>query len=112
MQYEKAHVERLLEPIRGTWKEKKVSVCSDRWTDAQRRPIINFMAVIESGQMFLNSVNAEGEKRNSLHSSLKIASKRLDLKMLFKSLLISLLHARMRVLLSMTSILTSFGLLV
>ena len=42
LQHEKAHVERLLEPIRGTWKEKGVSICSDGWADAQRRPIIKF----------------------------------------------------------------------
>ena len=29
LQREKAHVERLLQPIRGTWKEKGISICSD-----------------------------------------------------------------------------------
>jgi len=48
-------------------------------------------------------VNAEEKKkrtRNSSHRSLKIASKRLDLKILSKSSLIMLLYAKMRVLLS------------
>ena len=61
LQREKADVA-LLEPIRGTWKEKRLFICSDGWTDAQRRPIINFMAVIESGPMSLNFTNTGGEK--------------------------------------------------
>ena len=32
--------------------------------DAQRRPLINFMAVTESSPTFLNSVNVEGEVKN------------------------------------------------
>jgi len=32
--------------------------------NAQRRHIINFIAVIKSDPMFLNSVNAEGEVKN------------------------------------------------
>jgi len=50
-----------MEPIKGTWKQKGVSICSDRWADAQRRPIIIFIAVTESDTIFLNSVNVEGE---------------------------------------------------
>jgi len=40
---------------------KGVSIYSDGWADAQKSPLINFMAVTESGPMFLNSINAEGE---------------------------------------------------
>ena len=72
LQKEKAHVERLLEPIRGTWKQKGVSICSDGRADAQRRPNINFMAVTEAGPMFLNSVNAEGEKKNKYYIADKL----------------------------------------
>ncbi|XP_020247901.1 uncharacterized protein LOC109825460 [Asparagus officinalis] len=64
LQREKTHVERLMEPIRGTWQQKGVSICSDGWVDAQRRPIINFMAVCEGKPMFLNAVNADGEVKN------------------------------------------------
>lgn len=38
-----------------------MSVCSDGWSDAQRRPIINVMAACESGPMMLKAVNCEGE---------------------------------------------------
>ncbi|XP_020257986.1 uncharacterized protein LOC109834387 [Asparagus officinalis] len=64
LQHEKTHVERLMESIRGTWQQKGVSICSDGWADAQRRPIINFMVVCEGKPMFLNAVNAEGEVKN------------------------------------------------
>ncbi|KAJ0985234.1 hypothetical protein J5N97_003590 [Dioscorea zingiberensis] len=47
LQKEKANIERLLEPIKGTWKEKGVSIVSDGWSDSQRRPLINFMAVVK-----------------------------------------------------------------
>ena len=61
LQQEKAHVDRLLQPIKGTWKEKGVSIVSDGWSDSQRRPLINFMAVTESGPMFLKAVDCTGE---------------------------------------------------
>ena len=53
LQKERAHVERLLEPTKLSWKEKGVSIVTDGWTDSQRRPLINFMAASESGAMFL-----------------------------------------------------------
>jgi len=53
-----------MEPITTTWKQKGVSICSDDRADAQRRPLINFISVTESGPIFLNSVNAEGEVKN------------------------------------------------
>ena len=34
LQKERANVERLLEPIKGTWKENGVSIVCDGWTDA------------------------------------------------------------------------------
>jgi len=87
LQHEKSHVERLIEPIRAIWKQKEVSICSDGWADAQKRPLINFIAVTESGPMFLNSVNVEGEVNTDiiLLRSLKIVLKKLVLKMSCKS---------------------------
>ena len=61
MPKERANIERLLVPIKETWHEKGVSIVTDGWSDAQRRPLINFMAVTESGPMFLRAVNCEGE---------------------------------------------------
>ena len=61
LQQEKSNVEKLLEPIKTTWPLKGVTIASDGWTDAQRRPLINFLAITESGPMFLRGINTEGE---------------------------------------------------
>lgn len=61
LQQERRNVERLLQPIKGTWREKGVSIVSDGWSDSQRRPLINFMAITEGGPMFLKAVNCSGE---------------------------------------------------
>ncbi|XP_066163182.1 uncharacterized protein [Oryza sativa Japonica Group] len=58
---EKTHVERLLNPLKSTWPVKGVSIVSDGWSDAQRRPLLNFLAVTEDGPMFLRAINTEGE---------------------------------------------------
>ncbi|XP_047325092.1 uncharacterized protein LOC124928884 [Impatiens glandulifera] len=68
-QKERAHIERLLELIKTTWKEKGVTIVSDGWTDNQRRPLINFMVVTESGPMFLKAVNCEGEYKDKFYIS-------------------------------------------
>ena len=64
LQKEKSNIENLLEPIKKTWNEKGVSICIDGWSDAQRRPLINIMAVSESGPMFLKAINCEGETKD------------------------------------------------
>ena len=64
MQKEKSNIENLLEPIKKTWNEKGVSICSDGWSDAQRRPLINIMVVSESRPMFLKAINCEGETKD------------------------------------------------
>ncbi|KAG6514091.1 hypothetical protein ZIOFF_024431 [Zingiber officinale] len=61
LQKEKAHIEKLLEPAKAAWKQKGVSICSDGWSDVQRRPLINIMVVCESGPMFFKAINCEGE---------------------------------------------------
>ena len=64
LQKEKSNIENILEPIKKTWDEKGVSICSDEWSDAQRIPLINIMAVSESGPMFLKAINYEGETKD------------------------------------------------
>ncbi|XP_072984347.1 uncharacterized protein [Typha latifolia] len=64
LQQERANIEMLLNPIRSTWREKGLSIICDGWTDGQRRPLINFLAVTESGLMFLRAVNCEGEYKD------------------------------------------------
>ncbi|GJT24413.1 putative hAT dimerization domain, ribonuclease H-like domain protein [Tanacetum coccineum] len=61
VQQEKANVERLLQPIKDTWKEMGVSFVTDGWSDPQRRPLINFMATSSKGPMFIKAVNCMGE---------------------------------------------------
>ena len=39
-------------------------ICSDRWSDAQRRPLINIMAVSDGGPMFLKAINCEGDTKD------------------------------------------------
>ncbi|XP_028089093.1 uncharacterized protein LOC114289548 [Camellia sinensis] len=48
----------------GTWKEKGVSIVSYGWSDSQRRSLINFMAVSESGPMFIKAVDCFGETKD------------------------------------------------
>ena len=53
-----------MEPIKKTWNEKGVRICSDEWSDVQRRPLINIMAVLESELMFMKAINCEGETKD------------------------------------------------
>ena len=41
-----------------------MSIVSDGWSDSQRRPLINFMAVTEGGPMFLKAVDCSGETKD------------------------------------------------
>ena len=58
---ERSHVENLLRPIRNSWKHKGVTIVSVGWSDPQGRPLINFMAINESGPMFLKSIDGSSE---------------------------------------------------
>lgn len=69
LQKEKAHIEKLFEPTKAAWKQKGVSIYSDGWSDVQRRPLINIMAVCEGGPMFLKPINCEGEYKNKIFIS-------------------------------------------
>ncbi|KAJ1381854.1 Zinc finger, BED-type [Sesbania bispinosa] len=69
LQREKAHILKLLQPIKDTWSEKGVSLVTDGWTDAQRRPLINFMAISDSGPMFLKVVDGSGEFKDKHYIS-------------------------------------------
>jgi len=41
-----------------------VTIVSDGWSDPQRRPLINFMAINESGPMFLKTIDGSGETKD------------------------------------------------
>ncbi|CAL5347327.1 unnamed protein product [Camellia sinensis] len=77
LQKERANIERLLEPTKKSWDEKGLSIVSDGWTDAQRRPLINFMAACNGGAMFIKAVNCEGETKDKYHIA-KLISEVID----------------------------------
>ncbi|XP_062206144.1 uncharacterized protein LOC133908024 [Phragmites australis] len=72
LQLEKDNVERLLEPIKSTWPTKGVTIASDGWSDAQRRPLINFIAIAGSGPMFLRAINTSGDVKNKEYIAEKL----------------------------------------
>ncbi|KAL7233920.1 hypothetical protein ACSBR1_017512 [Camellia fascicularis] len=55
---EKAHVNRKLQRIKDSWKKKGVSICSDGWSDGQKRPLINIMAASVGGAMLVEAIDA------------------------------------------------------
>ncbi|XP_066327000.1 uncharacterized protein [Miscanthus floridulus] len=69
---ERRHIEHLLESTKSTWPEKGVTICSDGWSDPQRRPIINFIAVSEKAPMFLRADNCEGEYKSKEYIAEKL----------------------------------------
>ncbi|KAL3745851.1 hypothetical protein ACJRO7_014884 [Eucalyptus globulus] len=64
LQKEKANIDRLCASIKIMWKENGVSIVSDRWSDSQRRPLINFMVVSDGEPMFIKSVDCLGETKD------------------------------------------------
>ncbi|KAM0060592.1 hypothetical protein Hdeb2414_s0004g00125941 [Helianthus debilis subsp. tardiflorus] len=61
---QKENVHMLLEPLRFLWKEKSVTILSDGWSNPTRKPLINFMATLGCGPMFLKAVNCFGELKD------------------------------------------------
>jgi hypothetical protein len=68
LQSEKKNVERELQPMKSSWHEKGVSICSDGWSDPQRRPLINVIGASQGGAMFLRVENTQGEYKDILYS--------------------------------------------
>jgi hypothetical protein len=58
---ERARIDRLLDCIKSTWHDRGVIIYADGWTDPQRRPLINFVAISRNSNMFLRDDNCEGE---------------------------------------------------
>ena len=96
----RVHIEELLQSIKGTWKDKGVTIVSGGWSDSKRRPLINFMVMTKGWSIFLKAVNVEGFQKNKGYISdswWKKLFKRLDLKMLFKLSPIMLRHIGWRI---------------
>lgn len=74
LQQERAHVETLLDRTKSVWPEKGVTICYDGWTDVQRRPLINFIAVCETSPMFLRAINAFGEEKTKEYIAEKLVA--------------------------------------
>ncbi|KAH1232682.1 hypothetical protein GmHk_09G025276 [Glycine max] len=64
LQQERSHIERLLQPIKSLWSLKGVTLVVDGWTDAQRRPLISFMAISEEGPMFFKAIDGSKEYKD------------------------------------------------
>ncbi|XP_061356551.1 uncharacterized protein LOC133300978 [Gastrolobium bilobum] len=64
LQKEKENIDKLCEPIRESWTHKGVTIVSDGWSDSQRRPLINFMAVYDGRAMLLKEVIQEVGEAN------------------------------------------------
>ena len=50
-----------MKPIKDCWLENGVSIISDGWSDPQRRPLINIMAVSDGGPVFIKAIDRSGE---------------------------------------------------
>ena len=61
LQEERAHIERLLKPIKDSWLANGVSVVSDGWLNSQRRSFINIMATSDGDLVFIMAIDGSGE---------------------------------------------------
>lgn len=61
LQKERAHDERLLKLIKDFWIENGVNIVFDGWSNPQRRPLINIMAVSNGGTVFIKAIDGSGE---------------------------------------------------
>ncbi|GJN14423.1 hypothetical protein PR202_gb01246 [Eleusine coracana subsp. coracana] len=72
LKQERAHIERLLETIKSTWRNAGVTIVCDGWSDAERRPVINTLAVTESGPVFLNAIYNEDKVKRKDYIAKKL----------------------------------------
>ncbi|KAI8538068.1 hypothetical protein RHMOL_Rhmol09G0072900 [Rhododendron molle] len=62
---EKEYINRLLQPVKDTWKKRGVSLVSDGWSDRQCRSMINIMAASTGGAMFIKAIDASGNTKDA-----------------------------------------------
>ncbi|KAG5532737.1 hypothetical protein RHGRI_027141 [Rhododendron griersonianum] len=62
---EKEHINRLLQPVKDTWKKRGVSLVSDGRSDRKRRSLINIMAASTGGAMFIKAIDASGNTKDA-----------------------------------------------
>lgn len=63
------NVEMLLRTIKDTWKQRGLSIASDRWTNAQKMSLINFMATSKRRPIFLTTINGTKEYKDKHYIS-------------------------------------------
>ncbi|KAL6609967.1 hypothetical protein ACP70R_039936 [Stipagrostis hirtigluma subsp. patula] len=61
LQQERAHIEGLLETVKSSWKKAGVTIVCDGWSDVEKRPVINILAVTNSGPVFVGAINNEND---------------------------------------------------
>jgi hypothetical protein len=54
-----------LQPWEERTKETGVTITCDGWSDAQRHPLLNVLAVNAAGAKFLHAVNTEGKQKTA-----------------------------------------------
>jgi hypothetical protein len=52
-------------PPPQAWGERGVTIYTDGWSDPQRRPLINFVAISEKAPVFFKAANCEGDKKTA-----------------------------------------------
>jgi hypothetical protein len=60
LKQERAHIDRLLQPMKSLWTLKGVKLVSNCWTYVQRKPLINFNGICEGGHIFLKLIDGSG----------------------------------------------------
>lgn len=65
----RSNIENLMDVFKRSLDATRVSIVSDGWTNVQRRPLINFMAVLTCGAMFLKVVDASRIYKNPTYMS-------------------------------------------
>jgi hypothetical protein len=66
LKQERACIEGWQETIKSTWSKAGVTIVCDGWSDGERRPVINMLAVSESGPVFIGAIyNEDKVKRKS-----------------------------------------------
>ncbi|GJM87358.1 hypothetical protein PR202_ga03304 [Eleusine coracana subsp. coracana] len=71
---ERGHINTLMTTTKSIWQSKEVTICADGWTDPQRRPLINFVAVSGNSAMFLKADNCEGQVKTKEYIADKLKS--------------------------------------
>ena len=64
LQKERAHIEKLLRSIKDTWKEKGLSIVSDRWTDVQKCHLSILWLHQKKGPLFIKSIDGTKEYKD------------------------------------------------